>query len=113
MCALSLNGQVMCDGEIVQSGDYEELLKLGLDFGALVEAHNQALQMPEAQKLEDEPENDANQLVHSVASIGSAVAFAPCSGQLAQDLKDSPIPASARSPSKHLITNHYREKAAC
>jgi hypothetical protein len=31
----------MCDGEIVQSGDYEELLKLGLDFGALVEAHNQ------------------------------------------------------------------------
>jgi hypothetical protein len=45
----------MCDGEIVQSGDYEELLKLGLDFGALVEAHNQALQMAEAQKLEDEP----------------------------------------------------------
>ncbi len=84
MCALSLNGQVMCDGEIVQSGDYEELLKLGLDFGTLVEAHNQALQMAEAQKLEDEPEimNDANQLVHSVASIGSAVAFAPCSGKL-------------------------------
>ncbi|CAK9864913.1 unnamed protein product, partial [Sphagnum jensenii] len=106
---------VMCDGEIVQSGDYEELLKLGLDFGALVEAHNQALQMAEAQKLEDEPEimNDANQLVHSVASIGSAVAFAPCIRQLAQDLKDSPIPASARSLSKHLITNHYREKAAC
>jgi len=74
----------MCDGEIVQSGDYEEQLKLGLDFGALVEAHNQALQMAEAQKLEDEPEimNDANQLVHSVAPIGSAVAFAPCSGQL-------------------------------
>jgi hypothetical protein len=46
----------MCDGEIVQSGDYEELLKLGLNFGALVEAHNQALKMAEAQKLEDEPE---------------------------------------------------------
>jgi hypothetical protein len=101
--------------ERLSSQGAKKLLKLGLDFGALVEAHNQALQIAEAQKLEDEAEimNDANQLVHSVASIGSAVAFAPCSGQLAQDLKDSPIPASARSPSKHLIANHYREKAAC
>jgi ATP-binding cassette subfamily C (CFTR/MRP) protein 1 len=47
---------VMRDGEIVQSGNYDELVKLGLDFGALIDAHNQTLQMAEAQGLEDEEE---------------------------------------------------------
>ncbi|KAJ7514410.1 hypothetical protein O6H91_23G042800 [Diphasiastrum complanatum] len=36
---------VMRDGEIVQSGKYDDLLKSGIDFGTLVEAHNQALKL--------------------------------------------------------------------
>jgi len=70
---------VMRDGEIVQSGNYDELVKLGLDFGALVDAHNQTLQMAEAQGLEDEEEiiNDSNQLLHSASIGGSFDAFPP------------------------------------
>jgi ATP-binding cassette subfamily C (CFTR/MRP) protein 2 len=70
---------VMRDGEIVQSGNYDELVKLGLDFGALVDAHNQTLQMAEAQGLEDEEEiiNDSNQLLHSASIGGSSDAFSP------------------------------------
>ncbi len=70
---------VMRDGEIVQSGNYDELVKLGLDFGALVDAHNQTLQMAEAQGLEDEEEiiNDSNKLLHSASIGGSFDAFPP------------------------------------
>ncbi|RYR13165.1 hypothetical protein Ahy_B04g070294 isoform B [Arachis hypogaea] len=38
---------VMRDGRIVQSGKYDELLKAGLDFGALVAAHESAMEITE------------------------------------------------------------------
>ena len=38
----------MRDGRIVQSGKYDELLKAGLDFGALVAAHESAMEITEA-----------------------------------------------------------------
>ncbi|RYR13168.1 hypothetical protein Ahy_B04g070294 isoform H [Arachis hypogaea] len=41
------NIKVMRDGRIVQSGKYDELLKAGLDFGALVAAHESAMEITE------------------------------------------------------------------
>ncbi|MED6171877.1 ABC transporter C member 14 [Stylosanthes scabra] len=38
---------VMRDGRVVQSGKYDELLKAGLDFGALVAAHESAMEITE------------------------------------------------------------------
>ncbi|KAM7485082.1 hypothetical protein LguiA_001091 [Lonicera macranthoides] len=38
---------VMRDGKIVQSGKYEELLESGLDFGALVAAHENSMELVE------------------------------------------------------------------
>ncbi|KAK7303787.1 hypothetical protein RJT34_14704 [Clitoria ternatea] len=38
---------VMRDGRIVQSGKYDELLKAGLDFGALVAAHESSMEIVE------------------------------------------------------------------
>ncbi|OIW21630.1 hypothetical protein TanjilG_06788 [Lupinus angustifolius] len=38
---------VMRDGTIVQSGKYDELLKAGLDFGALVAAHESSMEIEE------------------------------------------------------------------
>lgn len=37
----------MRDGRVVQSGKYEELLKAGLDFGALVAAHESSMEIAE------------------------------------------------------------------
>lgn len=36
--------QVLRDGEIIQAGKYEELLKAGTDFNTLVSAHNDAIE---------------------------------------------------------------------
>ncbi|KAL5097983.1 hypothetical protein RYX36_002310 [Vicia faba] len=38
---------VMREGRVVQSGKYEELLKAGLDFGALVAAHESSMEIAE------------------------------------------------------------------
>ncbi|CAK8531696.1 unnamed protein product [Lathyrus sativus] len=38
---------VMREGRVVQSGKYDELLKAGLDFGALVAAHDSSMEMAE------------------------------------------------------------------
>ena len=40
--------QVMRDGMIVQSGKYDELVSSGLDFGALVAAHETSMELVEA-----------------------------------------------------------------
>lgn len=44
---LSPYAQVMRDGKIVQSGRYEELLESGMDFGALVAAHETSMELVE------------------------------------------------------------------
>lgn len=44
---LSPYTQVMRDGKIVQSGRYEELLESGMDFGALVAAHETSMELVE------------------------------------------------------------------
>ena len=38
----------MREGKIVQSGKYDELLKAGLDFGALVAAHESSMGIAES-----------------------------------------------------------------
>lgn len=42
-----LLSQVLRNGEIVQSGKYMDLLETGTDFGALVAAHNEAMDLVE------------------------------------------------------------------
>lgn len=42
-----LNDQVLRDGKIVQSGQYEELRQSGLDFSALVAAHETSMELVE------------------------------------------------------------------
>jgi hypothetical protein len=39
--------KVMREGKVVQSGKYDELLKAGLDFGALVAAHESSMEIAE------------------------------------------------------------------
>lgn len=46
--ACFLKYQVMRDGMIVQSGKYNELLDSGMDFGALVAAHESSMELVEA-----------------------------------------------------------------
>lgn len=41
--------QVMRDGKVVQSGKYDELLKSGLDFSALVSAHESSMELIDAE----------------------------------------------------------------
>lgn len=48
----------MRDGEIVQSGKYNNLLGSGTDFEALVAAHNEALQLVEMDEDEEECVDD-------------------------------------------------------
>ena len=43
----------MRDGEIVQSGKYNDLLAAGTDFGALVAAHNDAMELVEMEGDDD------------------------------------------------------------
>ncbi|KAG0583130.1 hypothetical protein KC19_3G111800 [Ceratodon purpureus] len=46
---------VLRNGEIVQSGKYNDLLKAGTDFGALMAAHNEALDLVEVEGLNGLP----------------------------------------------------------
>jgi ATP-binding cassette, subfamily C (CFTR/MRP), member 2 len=50
--------KVMREGRVVQSGKYDELLKAGLDFGALLEAHESSMKMAETS---DKTSNDSAQ----------------------------------------------------
>lgn len=45
-----LLSQVLQNGEIVQSGKYNDLLETGTDFGALVAAHHEAMNLVETRK---------------------------------------------------------------
>ncbi|XP_009792251.1 ABC transporter C family member 14-like [Nicotiana sylvestris] len=47
---------VMRDGKIVQSGKYEELLELGMDFGDLVAAHENSMELVESSTGENLPQ---------------------------------------------------------
>ncbi|PWA98523.1 ABC transporter Tap-like, P-loop containing nucleoside triphosphate hydrolase [Artemisia annua] len=47
-------GQVMRDGMIVQSGKYDELVQSGLDFQALVSAHETSMQLVQTKSTEPE-----------------------------------------------------------
>lgn len=46
----------MRDGKIVQSGKYEELLELGMDFGDLVAAHENSMELVESSTGENLPQ---------------------------------------------------------
>ena len=50
--------KVMREGRVVQSGKYDELLKAGLDFGALLAAHESSMMIAETS---DETGNDSAQ----------------------------------------------------
>ena len=50
-----LFSQVLRNGEIVQSGKYNDLLKAGTDFGALMAAHNETLDLVEVEGLNGLP----------------------------------------------------------
>jgi len=50
--------KVMREGRVVQSGKYDELLKAGLNFGALLEAHESSMKIAETS---DKTSNDSAQ----------------------------------------------------
>jgi hypothetical protein len=50
-----LLSQVLRNGEIVQSGKYNDLLEVGTDFGALVAAHHEAMNLVEIEAQKDLP----------------------------------------------------------
>lgn len=58
----------MRDGEIVQSGKYNDLLAAGTDFGALVAAHNDAMELVEMEGDDDEITADDSPLLNKQLS---------------------------------------------
>ncbi|KAJ7294959.1 hypothetical protein O6H91_05G079100 [Diphasiastrum complanatum] len=63
---------VMRDGEIVQSGTYDQLLKAGLDFGALVAAHNESMELvDEGQYVQNPLERDLENMLELSRSPSS------------------------------------------
>lgn len=95
----------MRDGEIVQSGRHEELVELGLDFGALVDAHNQSLEMVETQYGCND--NDDTSCASSMSSLsGFHHALSPqASSPLASQLQDPGFIFQSRKPSEHTLLN--------
>ena len=69
----------MRDGEVVQSGKYEELVELGLDFGALVDAHNQSLEIAEPKEVTSKISDGINDEESSVSKslAGFPLSFSP------------------------------------
>lgn len=95
----------MRDGEIVQSGRHEELVKLGLDFGALVDAHNQSLEMVETQY--GRTDNDDISCASSMSSLnGFHLALSPqTSSPLDAQLQDLGHILHSRKSSEHTLLN--------
>ncbi|XP_039061868.1 ABC transporter C family member 4-like isoform X1 [Hibiscus syriacus] len=64
---------VMRDGMIVQSGKYNSLLDSGLDFGALVAAHETAMELVEAgNNAPEENSNKTSKPPQGVSNLGEA-----------------------------------------
>ncbi|KAK9035553.1 hypothetical protein V6N11_077591 [Hibiscus sabdariffa] len=64
---------VMRDGMIVQSGKYNSLLDSGLDFGALVAAHETAMELVEAgNNMPGENSNKTSKPSQGVSNLGEA-----------------------------------------
>lgn len=71
----------MRDGEIVQSGKYNDLLAAGTDFGALVAAHNDAMELVEMEADDDGiTADDSPPLIKQLSQKNSELSQAP-SGQ--------------------------------
>ena len=94
----------MRDGEIVQSGRHEELVELGLEFGALVDAHNQSLEMVETQY--GHTDNDNTSCASSMSSLNSfQLALSPqTSSPLVAQLQDLGLLQSCKT-SEHTLHN--------
>ncbi|CAM6096367.1 unnamed protein product [Calypogeia fissa] len=89
---------VMRDGEIVQSGKYNELTSQGTDFGALVDAHNESLETGDSNG-EDRVEDETDDVIFE---LGEEENFATSLGQLEPHLPTSTAPILiARSPSSN------------
>ncbi|CAH2063058.1 unnamed protein product [Thlaspi arvense] len=81
---------VMRDGMIVQSGKYDELVSCGLDFGALVAAHETSMELVEA------------------GSASAATANAPMASPRTQrsiSIESQRQPLTPRSPKVHRTTS--------
>lgn len=91
--------QVMRDGMIVQSGKYDDLLESGLDFGALVAAHETAMELVEVGSTM--PSENSPKLPKSPQS-------APNLGEANGDSKLLDQPKSEKGTSK-LIEEEERE----
>ena len=68
----------MRDGEIVQSGKYNDLLAAGTDFGALVAAHNDAMELVEMEGDDDGiTADDSPLLIKQLSQKNSELSLAP------------------------------------
>ncbi|GKV22173.1 hypothetical protein SLEP1_g32059 [Rubroshorea leprosula] len=61
---------VMRDGMIVQSGKYDNLLNSGMDFGALVAAHETSMELVEVGATN--PGENSSKLTNSASNVGEA-----------------------------------------
>eukprot|EP00246_Nothoceros_aenigmaticus_P013792 TRINITY_DN4941_c0_g1_i1.p1 TRINITY_DN4941_c0_g1~~TRINITY_DN4941_c0_g1_i1.p1 ORF type:complete len:1023 (+),score=185.59 TRINITY_DN4941_c0_g1_i1:213-3071(+) len=98
---------VMRDGIIVQSGKYDELRQEGTDFEALVEAHNEAMELvkhhEETLPLTLEiPEGTDDDIYHSEDLISKSPINGFTHFERSHSRRDSPRLQSPRGSSKHL-----------
>ncbi|BAT80266.1 hypothetical protein VIGAN_02326400 [Vigna angularis var. angularis] len=89
---------VMKEGRIVQSGKYDELLNAGLDFGALVAAHESSMEIAESS---DKGGDDSIQ--------SSKLARLPSKEKEKSDEKQSQNQAKSANTSAKLIEDEERE----
>lgn len=62
---------VMKEGKMVQSGSYDDILRAGTDFAALVAAHNQAMDLVNAEEEEEDTNVVVNKLDRQSSSRSS------------------------------------------
>ncbi|KAJ7551059.1 hypothetical protein O6H91_07G132200 [Diphasiastrum complanatum] len=94
---------VMKEGEIVQSGKYEDLLKYGVDFGALIDAHNTALNSMNMEEAGSEGSGvDTNLHANYSMSPGSAFILA-AQGSPFRNAVLSPLSSSPSALARQVV----------
>ncbi|KAJ7298462.1 hypothetical protein O6H91_Y577300 [Diphasiastrum complanatum] len=100
---------VMREGEIVQSGKYADLIQNGVDFGALIDAHNNALKSAETQEVDggkNSEATEANMICgRSMSPVSGFILSAP--GSPFRHVSSSPL---SSSPSGLVRQGHFEKQ---
>lgn len=103
----------------MQSGRYEELVELGLDFGALVDAHNQSLEIAEPKEItkmsdgiNDEDSSATKSLAGLPLSLSPPVSHHPSSPLSSSEQPLSGNPQSPKSLEQKLANENLLQKSS-